>query len=201
MHALTRKTLRSYNIYLASASPRRAALIRKIPWLDATVFPSNAVEPPFDGSDPAEYAMTLAEMKARDVLAKTGGTVVAADTVVTLDGKVFGKPKDGAQAESMFRLLCGRTHEVITGYCVADSEKILSNFEKTYVTFGAFVDEIVYNYIRSGAPFDKAGGYGIQDAALASVICEVRGDRDNVVGLPVKALEKTLKEFLVSGSH
>lgn len=201
MPARTRKILRSYDIYLASASPRRAALIGKIPWLHATVFPSDTAEPPFEGGDPAKYAVRLSELKARDVLNKVGGVVIGADTVVCLDGKVFGKPRDEAQAEDMLRELCGRTHEVITGYCVASCDKILSNFVKTRVTFGAFVEEIMYNYIRSGAPLDKAGGYGLQDEALAPIITEVRGDRDNVVGLPVKALEKTIKEFLFGGSH
>lgn len=137
----------------------------------------------------------LARIKAEDVLKTTGGVVIGADTVVAVDGKVLGKPIDAADAERMFRLLCGRTHEVVTGYCVASLQKNRSNFQKTYVTFGAFIDKIVYNYINSGAPFDKAGGYGLQDPQLASLITEVTGDKDNVIGLPVAALEKTLKEF------
>lgn len=180
---------------MASASPRRAELIRKIPWLNATVFPCTAQEPPFTGGDPAQYAMDLARHKATDVLQRTGGVVVGADTVVCIDNKVLGKPRNREDAVSMFKLLCGRTHSVITGYCVANCEKIIANFEKTYVTFGAFSDKIVYTYIDSGAPFDKAGGYGLQDVALKPLIEGVSGDTDNVIGLPVHALEKTIKEF------
>ncbi len=195
MPAPTRKILKFCNVYLASASPRRAELIRKIPWLRAAVFPSDVTEPPFSGGNAAEYARSLATAKAFNVLGKTGGTVIGADTVVTIDGIVLGKPTDAVDAERMFRLLCGRTHEVITGYCVANEKKIIADYEKTYVTFRAFIDKIVYNYIKSGAPMDKAGGYGLQDSPLLPLIEEVRGDRDNVIGLPVAALEKTLKEF------
>ena len=196
MPELIKRILKSFKVYLASASPRRAELIKKIPWLTATVFPSNACEPPFSGGDPVEYAMKLACIKATDVFAKTGGVVIGADTVVAIDGKVLGKPADAEDAERMFKLLCERTHDVITGYCVVDKDKKIENFAKTYVTFGAFIDKIVYNYINSGAPYDKAGGYGLQDSQLASIIKKVDGDRDNVIGLPVKSLEKTLEEFL-----
>ncbi len=181
---------------LASASPRRAELIGKIPWLSATVFPSHVQEPPYGGGDPSVYARDLAVRKATDVLARVEGIVIGADTIVTIDGRVLGKPADTAEAEAMLRLLCGRTHAVITGYCVASRAKIVENSVKTYVTFRAFDEKIVYNYIRSGSPLDKAGGYGLQDPLLAPLIADVTGDRDNVIGLPVAALKKTLKEFL-----
>ena len=180
---------------MASASPRRAALIRKIPWLNAAVFPSCAEEEPFAGGDVAAYTQRLAASKAKDVLLRAGGVVIGADTVVCVDGNVLGKPKTEAEAERMFRLPCGRTHEVITGYCVMSAEKSAENHEKTLVTFGPFDEAIVFPYIRSGAPFDKAGGYGLQDAALRPLIRKIEGDTDNVVGLPVRTLEKTLKEF------
>lgn len=195
MRARTRKTLKFCDIYLASASPRRAELIKKIPWLRATVFPSGGQEEPYDGADPAKYACRLAKAKALNVLSVTGGVVLGADTIVTAEGRVLGKPHDARAAEDMFRFLCGRTHEVITGYCLASRDKIAENFVKTYVTFGAFDDKIVYNYIKSGSPFDKAGGYGIQDELLAPLIAGVEGDLDNVIGLPTAAVEKTAEEF------
>lgn len=193
--APTRKILKYFDVVLASASPRRAELIRKIPWLRATVFPSLAPERRYAGGDPARYAVETARQKAADVLSRTGGTVIGADTVVAADGLVLGKPTDERDAERMFRLLCGRTHEVVTGYCVAREDKIAENAVKTYVTFGDFRPEIVYAYIRTGASMDKAGGYGLQDRLLAPLIQKVEGDRDNVVGLPVAALRKTLEEF------
>lgn len=196
MPVRTRKILKYYDVTLASASPRRAALIQKIPWLRATVFPSHAEEPPFTGGSVAAYAVGLAKRKAQDVLRVRGGIVIGADTVVTIDGEVLGKPNDEQDAERMFRLLCGRTHAVITGYCVCNRQKTAENFVETHVTFGAFSPEVVYTYIRTGAPFDKAGGYGLQDELLAPLIQNVEGDRDNVVGLPVTALKKTLEEFL-----
>lgn len=196
MPAHIEKILKFYNVILASASPRRAELIKKIPWLHATVFPSAAEEEPFCGGSVADYVQTLAKRKALWVLERVDGTVVGADTVVSIGGEVLGKPRSPQDAENMFRKLCGRTHEVITGYCVANHAKNVVNFEKTYVTFGAFIDKIVYNYIDSGAPFDKAGGYGLQDSELFPLIERVEGDADNVVGLPVAALEKTFKEFI-----
>lgn len=196
MPAPTRKTLKYYDVTLASASPRRAALIRNIPWLRATVFPSVAEEYAFAGGDVAAYAVALARRKAQDVFKKRGGVVIGADTVVTVDGQVLGKPLDAADAERMFRLLCGRTHAVITGYCVCNATKTAENYVITHVTFGAYESELVQAYIRTGAPFDKAGGYGLQDELLAPLIQKVEGDRDNVIGLPIEALKKTLEEFL-----
>lgn len=191
-----RKILKFYNVILASASPRRAELIKKIPWLRATVFPSEAIEFPYAGGDVTEYVCNLAVIKARDVFRKVGGTVIGADTVVYAAGKVLGKPCDKSEAEEMFKLLCGRTHEVITGIAVMDLNKLVTEYEKTYVTFNEYDSEIVGNYINTGAPFDKAGGYGLQDEAISPLVRIVKGDKDNVIGLPVRTLEKTLKEFL-----
>lgn len=180
---------------MASASPRRAALIRKIPWLRATVFPSCVHEQPYAGGDPAAYAVTLARQKAQDVYERVGGTVIGADTVVYIDGTVLGKPKDDADAQRMLRLLCGRTHRVITGYCVLCPHGCVTNAVTSFVTFKAYDGERIRAYIATGAPKDKAGGYGLQDEMLSPLIENVRGDTDNVIGLPVKALGKTLEEI------
>lgn len=127
---------------------------------------------------------------------QTGGVVIGADTVVAINGEVLGKPADRAEADRMFRKLCGRAHAVITGYCVASNAKIIKNSVTTRVTFGAYMPEVVRAYIRTGAPLDKAGGYGLQDEQIAPLIQNVEGDRDNVIGLPIEALRKTLEEFL-----
>ena len=182
---------------MASASPRRAELIKSVPWLNATVFPSCVTEPEFAGGSVHDYVCKLAKLKATDVLGRVGGTVIGADTVVYACGKILGKPKSAAEAEDMFKLLCGRTHEVITGYCVINNERFICNAVTTLVSFGEYNDnaDTIKKYIQSGAPFDKAGGYGIQDAALAPLIKKTEGDLNNVIGLPVDALTKTLRSF------
>ena len=194
------------NLILASASPRRAELIKKVQerigGLRVSIEPSKVEETVLEGELPETYAVRIAAEKAEEVYSRFGGgfTVLGCDTAVALDGKIFGKPRDGKDAERTFRLLCGRTHEVITGICLifgGEKPKKMTEFEKTYVTFGAFDAEIVYNYIQSGLGADKAGGYGLQDAALAPLILSVEGDRDNVIGLPVGRVARILSEGTV----
>ena len=148
------------------------------------------------GGDPARYAQKNAERKADWVFERTGGVVLGADTVVALSGEVFGKPKDEEDAERMLRALCGKTHSVFTGYCVRTKEERVASFEETRVTFHAYDEKIVRSYIQSGAPMDKAGGYGLQDALLKPLVAGVAGDEDNVIGLPVRAIEKAVKKVL-----
>lgn len=141
-------------------------------------------------------AVANARKKGEFVAKKTGLPVLAFDTVVGLDDRVFGKPADRAQAIAMFETLCGRTHDVFTAVYFRIETKIIEKIEKTSVTFGAFDRDLVYNYVDSGAPFDKAGGYNIDDAAIKPLITGVRGDYDNVVGLPIKLTEKLIEENL-----
>ena len=193
--ALTERILKYCKVTLASASPRRIELIKKIDWLDVTVVPANVREFEYCGGSPEIYACKLSELKAREVFARVGGVVVGADTVVYCDGMVLGKPRDALDACNTLKMLCGRTHEVITGFTVINSEKCVTDYEKTFVTFGDYDSEIISKYVESGAPFDKAGSYGLQDELLSPIITEVRGDRDNVIGLPVVKLEKSIKEL------
>jgi septum formation protein len=162
-----------------------------------------------DGEPPADAVMRLAELKAESVYSRlvsmgaaeadeNGGILVlGADTLVFLDGAPLGKPRDRADAAATLKSLCGRVHEVYTGVCFVFAGKKLKIYEKTYVAFGAFDDKIVYNYIESGKPFDKAGGYGVQDAEIRPLIKGIDGDADNVIGLPVAAVLKILKEKFV----
>ena len=140
---------------------------------------------------------SLAMLKAKDVFDKVGGTVIGADTVVYACGKLLGKPKTASDAEDMFKLMCGHTHEVITGYCVINERGCESGSEITYVTFGDYDEyrEIIRKYIMSGAPFDKAGGYGVQDSDISPLVKAIDGDVNNVIGLPVSALTKMLRSF------
>ena len=180
-------------VTLASASPRRRELIKKIEGLTVEVCPSGADEN-VTATSPEELAKTLALKKASFVFGEKGGIVIGADTIVASNGVVLGKPTSEEQAREFFRLLCGNTHEVITGIAVVSKDKTVVRAEKTKVVFGAYDEETVNSYIKTGSPFDKAGGYGIQDEGMKPIVKGIKGDFDNVVGLPVKLLAKILEE-------
>ncbi len=182
-------------VTLASASPRRRELIKKIPQLDVDFCVSGADESAITESDPTLLVKKLASVKAASVAARTEGVVIGADTVVAIDGKILGKPRDEREAQEFFKLLCGRTHAVITGIAVIDGNRMQVASESTLVTFNGYDAEIVDRYIKSGSPFDKAGGYGIQDELLKPLIANVQGSLDNVIGLPVELLRTTLEEI------
>ncbi len=181
-------------VILASASPRRRELIAKIDGLEVSIVPSNADETVEKSPDPALHAENLALLKARDVYKQTGGVVVGADTVVVLDGRIYGKPKSETQAREFLRELCGRTHEVVTGVAVVCDGGEIKIHETTRVTLAARDDKAIDAYVATGSPMDKAGAYGIQDEAFAPLKKSVDGDIDNVIGLPVALLAKILKE-------
>lgn len=181
-------------ITLASASPRRIELIKKIPFLEVSVHPSDIPEHT-DKTDPSEAVTDLAEQKARAVSAAgVDGLILAADTMVVAGGERMGKPHTREEAFAMFCKLCGRTHSVLTGVCLMRGDKIVSFCEKTLVEFGPYDDALVSAYIATGKPFDKAGGYGIQDEELAPLVVGISGDRDNIIGLPVGRVERTILE-------
>lgn len=125
--------------------------------------------------------------------------VLAFDTVVGRGDCVFGKPKTKAEAINMFKTLCGGVHEVVTAVYFRTKSKIIEKSQKTLITFGAFDRDLVYNYVESGAPYDKAGGYNIDDNEIAPLIVGIDGDHDNVVGLPVALTEKLIEENLIYG--
>lgn len=178
-------------IILASASPRRVELIKKLGYVQAETRPSGATERT-DKKVPEEIVVELAELKATSVKATV--PVLGADTVVSADGRILGKPRTKDEAYDMFRFLCGRTHAVYTGVCITDGKRTVSGYEKTLVRFAPYDEKIVSAYIASGKPFDKAGGYGIQDKELAPILDGIDGDYDNVVGLPVGLVDKLLRE-------
>ncbi len=189
---------------LASASPRRKELL-EVMGLDFNVVVSAADEDSILKDIPVGlYVQELALLKAGDVakklLRRKNSIIISADTVVTLDGKILGKPKDEKSAYEMLKNLSGRGHEVYTGYCVmriADG-KVVCNSVKTRVHFKELDDEKINSYISSGEPMDKAGAYGIQGKG-ALLISRIDGDYFNVVGLPVSALADTLeREFEIN---
>lgn len=192
-----RRILKYCEIALATASPRRRELIKKIKFVKPVFIPTDVDEVTLVGAQPT--ARANAELKGIAAARKTDLPILAFDTVVGLDGEVFGKPKSRDDAVRMFEKLCGRTHEVVTAVYFRVKEKIIEKSEKTLVTFGAFNKDLVYNYVDSGAPYDKAGGYNIDDPDIAPLITNVDGDHDNVVGLPVVLTEKLIEENLLYG--
>ena len=150
-------------------------------------------------SSAEETAVVNARLKGEKAAALTASPILAFDTVVGTDSSVFGKPTAREQAVSMLKELCGRTHVVVTAVYFRVNEKIIEKTEKTYVTFGAFNKDLVYNYVDSGAPYDKAGGYNIDDPEVRSLVTKIDGDYDSVVGLPVLITEKLIEENLIYG--
>ncbi len=178
-------------LILASASPRRAELIKKLKYLEVEVRPAN-VDERTDKTDDREAVMDIAERKARAV--RSDDLVLGADTVVVAGGKRLGKPKTADEAREMFALLCGAPHKVLTGVCLIGGDKAVKACEETTVEFASYDEKLVEEYIATGKPFDKAGGYGIQDEELAPLVKSITGDYDNVVGLPIRLVDLLISE-------
>lgn len=184
---------------LASASPRRKELLEKM-GLQFSVVVSDADESSVTRDIPVglyvqELALLKASATAKTLIKNKKALIIAADTIVTLDGEILGKPDGEDGAEKMLSLLSGRAHEVYTGYCVMRIRdgKTVCNSVKTEVKFKTLTEQKIRAYIQSGEPMDKAGAYGIQ--GLGSMLIEkINGDYFNVVGLPVSALADTLEE-------
>ncbi|MDR3318618.1 MAG: Maf family protein, partial [Clostridiales bacterium] len=179
---------------LASGSPRRFELLKTI-IADFVVRPADSDESFDPATPPAEAVSMLALRKAEAVARTVGGTaaVIGADTLVYKDGRFFGKPAGRGEAFSALKTLSGSPHEVYTGVAVVVGAQKICRCQKTTVTIGVISDETIYNYIDACAPFDKAGGYGIQDITdFAAVSFE--GDYQNVLGLPVELTKEILKE-------
>ena len=179
-------------IVLASASPRRRELLKKIT-PDFTVRVSGAEEKTEEGLKPCEIVISLARQKAAAVEIADGETIIAADTLVAINDTVLGKPRDAQDAKRMLTLLSGKTHFVYTGVCIRTGKGSRSFYEETAVTFRELSEKEIDDYIATGEPVDKAGAYGIQGEGGA-LVKSINGDFDNVVGLPVEALEKALED-------
>ena len=204
-------------LVLASASPRRQELLRNagIPFV---VQPADVDETPLPGELPDACAERLAREKALAVWRKRPQDIVlGADTVVTVQGALLGKPVDAADAARMLRILSGRQHQVITGVCLVrvgfsgqgsgasrpgttsdlrelnDDPKVMTSRETTRVTMSEISDDEIREYVASGEPMDKAGAYAIQGIA-SRWIPKIEGDYGNVVGLPVALVYRMLKD-------
>lgn len=182
---------------LASQSPRRIELMRDAGF-SFTVQPADIDETAQPGEDPLALVGRLAGEKALSVAmtAPADELVVAADTVVALDGRILGKPADAAEARAMLTALSGRTHTVATGVAVArggTEPSIVEHFVDTCaVRFHELDDDEIEAYVASGEPFDKAGAYGIQGRGGRLLVNSIHGDFYTVVGLPIARVVRLL---------
>lgn len=175
-------------IILASGSPRRHELLRKL-CNDFVVEVSDAQEVQ-QADDPKILAVENARLKASSIAAKhPDATVIGADTIVVLDGEIFGKPDGVRGAEEMLARLSGRRHEVITGLAICAGGEIYTAAEVTEVYFGTMTAEEIHAYAATGEPLDKSGSYALQGGAT-KFIEKIHGDWSNVVGLPVYRLKR-----------
>jgi septum formation protein len=192
------------HIILASASPRRAELLRSaaIPF---TVDVADIAEDAKAGEKPVEHAARLAREKAEVVANRNPGKIVlGADTIVLVDDQILGKPRDPADAKRMLRLLSGRAHQVITGVAIvfleSEYRKLETRSEKTKVFFDKLTSADIEAYISTREPMDKAGAYAIQGIA-SRWITKIEGDYANVVGLPVALVWEMLQKFVTPASR
>ncbi|MBQ6005077.1 MAG: septum formation protein Maf [Selenomonadaceae bacterium] len=175
-------------VILASGSPRRHELLRKL-CEDFVVEVSDAEEVQHAAS-PKILAVENAKLKASSIAAKNpDAVVIGADTIVVLDGEIFGKPDGIDGAEKMLARLSGKRHEVITGLAICAGGKIFTAAEVTEVFFGEMTADEIHDYVATGEPLDKSGSYALQGGAT-KFIEKIHGDWSNVVGLPVYRLRK-----------
>jgi septum formation protein len=186
-------------IVLASASPRRAQLLKQIN-LSFTVSPSDIEEVMDESLSPARLVESLSQQKGESVLSDHPHSfIIAADTIVTINGTYLGKPADEHDAEEMLLNLSTQTHEVYSGVYLAvtddagKAEKSHTFSEETKVTFGALERSEIQKYVQTGSPMDKAGSYGIQDDFGAVFVKQIEGDYNNVVGFPLHAFYQAVK--------
>lgn len=183
-------------IVLASGSPRRRELLRlidkefeiRVSDVDETL-PGNIT-----AEKTAEY---LSMIKARSVPHNNDEVIIGCDTVVVIDRKVLGKPVSENECRKMLLMLSGRTHTVYTGVSLICGSNSYSFTVETDVEFYSLTEQDISEYISTGEPFDKAGGYGIQGGG-ALFVKGIKGDYFNVVGLPVSALKRELEKFIKS---
>lgn len=194
----------SRQIYLASQSPRRLELLRQI-GLAPQVLPlrhapprADVDEKPLPDEQALAYVQRIAHMKAEAGQEAQLGRrlplwpLIAADTTVTLDGSILGKPSDDAEAAAMLARLSGRTHSVFTAVAVVYNQIIKLALSESQVRFKALTDAEIHAYVTSREPFDKAGGYGIQGRA-AMFIEHLSGSYSGVMGLPLFESSQLLK--------
>lgn len=183
-------------IILASQSPRRRQLLEQMGFTDFLIRPAQGEELADPNLDPGGLVEALSRQKALEISASADpeDLIIAADTVVAVDGQVLGKPHSIQQAHEMLSALSGREHTVYTGVTVCRGGQVLTQHEATTVRFRPLTAQEIDAYIATGEPMDKAGSYGIQGRG-ALLVEGISGDYFNVVGLPVCRLGRMLTQF------
>lgn len=187
--------MRRQKLILASASPRRAQLLRD-KFEELIIIPTD-IEERYSSTTPDGIVRELSELKLGDLPCKYPDIpILGADTIVWYNDKVYGKPINEEQAYIMLKELSGNTHEVYTGYTLSYQGRLLRGYEKASVKFKSLKDAEIAAYIADGSPMDKAGGYGIQDGR---VVESYTGDINTIVGLPVGAILRQY-DLLIGGT-
>jgi len=207
-------------IILASKSPRRKELLTKLlkdigqTSINFEIMASDIEETQKPNESPLDYAKRLAKEKAEDIFSKLSQShsrtvaqsilIIAADTIVVLSTKIFGKPTDKQEAIQILTQLSGQTHEVTTAYAILRSDyhpvaksqsRIVVSHDTTQVTFKPLTRKQIEGYVNSNEPMDKAGAYGIQGGAK-DFVAKIEGSYSNVVGLPLEKLTPIIKNLL-----
>ena len=187
----------SIRVILASKSPRRTELLKKIV-SHFEVEVSNINENLNSGLSPQELAVKLSQLKAQNISQHINeGLIIGADSIVVLNDTILGKPKDLVEAIEMLNQLSGKTHQVITGFSVLKKaeQQLVSDYAVTDVKFRELTPQEIQQYIKEKKPFDKAGSYGIQDEA-GLFVEKIDGCYFNVMGLPITKLYLVLKDII-----
>ena len=180
-------------IVLASQSPRRVELLKEIS-SQFEVAPSSIEEVLDPGLRPEENAQNLARAKAESIAPSFPDCwVIGADTLVTLDHEIFGKPEDKEDAKRILKKLSGREHTVVTGICVVGPEKSLDKAVVSQIKIKPLTDQEIEDYIATGEPMDKAGAYAIQGKGNF-MVRSFSGSKNNIIGLPLDELKILLKK-------
>lgn len=188
--------INKYKVVLASKSPRRKELLAMLD-IPFEIKVKNEIDESYPADMPAiEVSEFLSRQKGKVYAEDIYGNemVITADTIVILDGKIFGKPHGEEDAVDMLMQLQGRTHTVASGVCVATKEKIVSFTTTTEVTFAPLTREEAAWYVEKYKPLDKAGAYGIQEWIGCAAVARIDGSFYNVMGLPVHQLYNVLKD-------
>ena len=182
-------------VILASASPRRLALLQQI-GIEATVCPADFDEVSGSAVQAEDVVLANAVGKCQAVVKIKGDSlpVIAADTVVVAEGVILGKPQDAEDAVVMLKQLSGKTHKVLTGIAVSYAGEMLAEVCETKVVFRDLTDEEIKKYVATGEPLDKAGAYGIQGKG-AVLVEKIDGCYNNVVGLPLTRMQLILAKL------
>lgn len=182
-------------IVLASGSPRRKELLEMLGLENMLIIPAVGEERAPEGAGPEELVKALSAQKAMEIAAQRDedDVIIGADTIVWVNGQVFGKPHSEEEAAQMLRVLSGNTHEVYTGVTVIKGDSVISEAERSLVHFRPLSEAEISAYIATKEPMDKAGAYGAQGKA-ALFVRGIEGDFFNVMGLPLCRLGEMLKK-------